>query len=44
MFPLVTKIAPLVNSAQLLEIIIPALGFITANKLELIVEANPMRI
>ena len=44
MYSLVIEIAILVNSTVLLEIIIPALGFNTANVLELIVEADPIKI
>ena len=43
-YSLVIKIAILINSAVLLEILIPALRFITANVLELIAEADPIKI
>ena len=42
MYSLVVKIAILVNSAVLLEIIIPALGCYTANVLDFFVEADPV--
>ena len=43
MYSLVIKIAILVNSAVLLPILIPALGFNTANVLGLIVESDPIK-
>ena len=43
MYSLTIKIAILVNSAVLVEIIRPALGFVTANILEYIVEEDSIK-